>query len=359
MARIAILSTVNFKHMTVLTLYTDFLDRNEIPYDVIYIDKYGESEENNAVDTYSYQLSINREWNFLRKLRRYYGFHSFAKKIIKGKDYDFLIVWNSFTAIMFIDLLVLKFKGKYAFNIRDYNFEKIPFVYFLMKLIIKKSSFTTISSYGFKKFLPKHEYLSIHSFNENILLNIEPRENMSRKSLPIRISFIGYVRFFENDKKLIDLLGNDNRFIVQFFGEGAQYLKEYAEDNNYKNVICVGRFKPSDTSSFLAITDIVNNLYGYGKIELDTAISIKSYYAAYLNIPILVFKDTYMEEATRGFNFICDLESQSFPDDLYNWYTSINHDMLKLNCNQYLVEAKQENTYFKSILEKTIDCKEE
>lgn len=356
-SKIAILSTVNFKHMTVLRLYTDFLDENKIPYDVIYIDKYGELEENNALNTHPYLLSIKRDWSFLRKLNKYIGFRSFAKRIIKNKDYDFLIVWNSFTAIMFFDFLILNFKKKYVVNIRDYNHEKFPLIFFLMNLIIKNSKFTTISSEGFKRFLPRNNYLNIHSFNENILQNIMPRESTRKKDVPIRISFIGYVRFFDNDKKLIDKLGNDKRFRVQYFGEGAEYLKEYAEKKHYTNVTCVGRFKTSDTSSFLDETDIINNLYGHGRIELDTAISIKSFYAAYLNIPILVFKDTYMEEATRGFNYICDLSSPEFPDDLYNWYSSIDFDALKEKCSQYINNAKRENELFIEVLKEALEQK--
>lgn len=355
-SRIAILSTVNFKHMTVLSLYTDFLDENKIPYDVIYIDKYGEMEDSNAENKYPYLLSIKREWNFFRKLKKYIGFRSYAKKIIRSKDYDFIIVWNSFTAIMFCDLLITKFNKKYAINIRDYNYEKIPVVYLLTKLIIKNSKFTTISSEGFEKFLPKYKYLNIHSLNEKILQDVTPREAINDKDSPIRISFIGYVRFFENDMKLIDLLGNDDRFIIQFFGEGSQYLKEYVEKKGYHNVICVGRFKPSDTSSFLAKTDIINNLYGYGRIELDTAISIKSFYAAYLNLPILVFNHTYMEEATRGFNYVCNLESPTFSDDLYIWYKNIDINKLKRSCKDYIDKAKCDNKNFLIEFEETIEA---
>ncbi len=353
-SKIVVLSTVNFKHMTVLNLYTDFLDNMQIKYDVIYIDKYGEFEDTNAENIYPYKLSIKKEWNFFRKLLKYIKFRKHAKNIIKKNKYDLVIVWNSFTALMFVDFLIFKFKNRFILNIRDYNYEKIPLIYLLMKKIIRNSRFTTISSDGFKSFLPKHDYINIHSINENLLKNVSPRNNINEKSSPIKITFIGYVRFFENDKKIIDLLGNDDRFIIQFFGEGSEKLNEYAKSNRYFNVFCRGRFESSKTSEFLNKTDVINNLYGYGKIELDTAISIKSFYAAYLQIPILVFDNTYMAKATKGFNYVCNLNSNTFADDLYEWYQNIDFKMLKLSCQKYIDQAKQDNIKFINKLKKTI-----
>ena len=44
MARIAILSAVNIKHMSLISLYTEILKKNGVKYDIIYMDKYNEDD---------------------------------------------------------------------------------------------------------------------------------------------------------------------------------------------------------------------------------------------------------------------------------------------------------------------------
>lgn len=42
--KVCILSAVNIKHMSLITLYTEVLKQQGIEYDIIYMDKYGEDE---------------------------------------------------------------------------------------------------------------------------------------------------------------------------------------------------------------------------------------------------------------------------------------------------------------------------
>lgn len=341
MKKICILSTVNIKHMTMLSIYTEFLEKNKIEYDIIYIDKYKEQELINAKNIYTYNLKINREWSILKKFIKYYKFKGYAKSIIKNNKYDFIIVWNSFTAFMFSNFLSHRYKNKYCINIRDYAYEKYLPIYLKMNKVIKSSAFTTISSEGFKQFLPKYDYTMVHSLNNKILKNCTPKKELRKKGEPIRITFIGYVRFFENDKKLIDSLGNDDRFIVQFFGEGSQILESYAKEKQYNNILCKGRFEPSETQDLLKETDIINNLYGVGDIALDTALSIKLYYSVHLNIPILVFKNTYMAEISTKYGIGLEIEKDEFEnlgDKIFKWYYTLNQNEISNNCDLFKEE---------------------
>ncbi len=354
MKKICILSTVNIKHMTIISMYTNYLDKNNIKYDIIYVDKYNEQEEINAENIYSYHLDVDRNWFVLKKLIKYYGFKKYAQKIIKDEKYDFIIVWNSFTALMFSGFLALKYKNKYCINIRDYAHEKYKLIYLIMKKVIKNSSFSTISSDGFKKFLPPYDYITVHSLNNKLLSECMPKVDMREKEKPIRITFIGYVRFFENDKKLIDALGNDLRFKIQFFGEGSQVLESYAKEKGYTNVICKGRFEPNETKRFLEQTDIINNLYGVGRIELDTALSIKLYYSSYMNIPILVFNGTYMKDISDeyGFGIVIENEFDRLGDKIYNWYRNVDFIKIREGCEKFVKKVTEDNVAFYNIMNK-------
>ena len=198
--------------MSLISLYTSFFDKNGIDYDLIYIDKYNEIEHTTAKNVYRYSIEINREWNILKKLSVYWGFKKFAKRIFDKNQYDHVIVWKTETAIMFADLLLQKFRKKYFLNIRDYCFENNPIVFQITKALVIGAEFTTISSDGFKVFLPEYQYLTIHSLNMQLLKECKPKKRIKRRDEIINICFIGYVRFFEVDKRIIDAFANDFRF---------------------------------------------------------------------------------------------------------------------------------------------------
>jgi len=353
--KICILSIVNIKHMSLISLYTSFFEKNGIEYDIIYIDKYNEEEKISANNVYRFPLSINRKWNKMKKLAAYWKFKDYAESIIKKNKYDFVIVWRTETAIMFSNFLSKNLKGNYCINIRDYCMEKNPFVFFRVKHAIKSSRFTTISSDGFKKFLPKYNYLTVHSYNEELLLNCKPKIRLNNYNEPIRICFIGYVRFFDIDKKLIDALGNDHRYIIQFFGEGSQELKTYADNKGIVNTEFIGGFPLEDTVKLLGSADVINNLYGFNNIALDTAISTKFYYALHQFIPILVFKKTFMEEISKecGLGFAVGDDFSNLADTFYEWYHSLSFDELKWNCLHEIEEIKKSNSNFQNLLENT------
>lgn len=353
--KICILSIVNIKHMSLISLYTSYFDKNGIEYDIIYIDKYDEHEQTTAKNVYRYPIKIKREWNKIRKLAIYWGFKSYAQGIIDENDYDYIIVWRTETAIMFADYLSKIAKGRYCLNIRDYCMEKNPLVFLRVNKAIKNANFTTISSDGYKRFLPKKEYLTVHSYNEQLLKGCESKKQLKKKNEPINICFIGYVRFFDIDKKLIDALGNDPRYIIQFFGEGSQYLEEYAREKQIGNVEFAKGFKIEETSKFLEKADVINNLYGYNDIALDTAISTKYYYALYMNIPILVFKGTYMEEISCNtcIGFAVDRNFDTLANDFYNWYHSIDYRQFKEQCENEIKNIKNCNKNFNELLSVT------
>lgn len=349
--KICILSVVNIKHMSQIQLFTSFLDRNSIEYDLVYVDKYGAEEKSNAAHVYRYVTKVNRSWSVGRKILSYLRFRRYAKKIIKEGGYEYLIVWRTETAYLFLDLLLLRFRKKFALNIRDYFHENNILFRQITKLLVRMADFTTISSPGFLRFLPMSEsYVNVHSFNRQILSACELKDK--KVGAPINICFIGYVRFFEQDRKLIRALGNDRRFRVQYIGEGAEVLAEYAKKNGIVNVDFIGGFPLEKTSEYLKDADVINNLYGFGDVALDTAVSIKFYYSLYLGIPILVFKDTYIGDLAEGLGigYGIDPSMQSFADQLFSWYNKLDFDELRQRCRRKLVEVDLENAHFERIL---------
>lgn len=355
--RVCILSVMNIKHISLISHYTSILKSREIEFDIIYIDKYGEDEAFEAKNKYVYRIDIDKDWNKIKKLGKYLGFRKFVKNIIKENNYDLLIVWRTETALLLSDIIYKLYKGKYIINIRDYCYEKNPVIKFTLKKVLSKSLLNTISSKGFESFLPKADYLMLHSYNESLLKDINPRIRFRERNEPIRICFIGYVRFYDIDKKLISELGNDKRFIIQYFGQGSDILRNYCDERNINNVEFHGKFDVEDTNRFLDKADIINNLYGFNNIALDTAISTKYYYALHMNIPILVFKGTYMEEISleSGIGYSVDDKFESLGDNLYEWYHMQDFESFKKDCDDEIQMIKNLNTEFSVRLKRILD----
>src|SRR5690606_38757444 len=137
-----------------------------------------------------------------------------------------------------------------------YMGQKNPYIYWKFNKVIKNSAFTTISSEGFKSFLPKYKYILIHSLNKEVLSNLAPKEKLKDSVAKINISFIGNVRFFDLNKKLLNIFKNDSRFQLSYYGTNATVLKEYAVENNIYNTDFYDSFPVNETAKFLAKTDI-------------------------------------------------------------------------------------------------------
>ena len=359
MKKIAILSAVNVKHMSLISLYTDILKRYDVQVDLIYMDKYGEDEEFLCDNKYRYEKVIDRNWNPVKKTVCYFSFIPYAKKILNRNKYDFVIVWNDVAIFMFADYLRKHYKGKYCVNIRDnMKYDKKIFQKRYEKCFLS-SAFNTISSKGYLQFLPKRpEYLEIHSLNLSVLEGMQIHKKMRSDNEPIRIGFIGYVRFFERNKRLLEIFKNDARFELHYYGKGSEELENYAINHGINNTLFYGGFPVSETSRFLERIDVINNLYGNETLNLRTAISIKFFHALYSRIPILVCPNTYVgslaKELGYGFEVGDDDINISLPDNIYEWYRGLDYSMLDANASAYLKQATYDNAKLEVLFEKIL-----
>ena len=338
--------------MSLISLYTDLLEANNVKYDIIYMDKYGEVEKFGAEIIYRYENIVEKKWGKARKAFQYTRFYFYARKILNRKKYDFIIVWNDVAIFLFSHFLSRRYAQKYCLNIRDYFGEKNSFVFSIFRQGINRASFATISSEGFLDFLPEHNYMTIYSFNKSALSSCKPRLNLRNHDMALRIGFIGNVRFYDINKLLIDVFGNDKRFELHFYGVNAEILKKYAKEKEINNVVCMNSFPVEQTGELLNNIDIINNLYGYGCVELDTALSIKLFHAAFMNVPIMVFKKTYMQVISErfGLGYAIEQITSELPDQLYKWYHSMNFDSLRNGCESLIDLAVTKNKEFEEVV---------
>ncbi len=357
MKKVAILSAVNIRHMSLISLYTDILKAHGIAYDIIYMDKYGEDEEFECARKYRYVNTISGKWPRFFKKIKYMMYVPYAERILRKNKYDFIIVWNDVAIFMFADFLRRRFPGKYCMNVRDNMYYDKPFFNRRYGKSFKKAAFVTISSNAYLDILPRGiDYLQIHSLNLSALEGMQAHTSLVSADAPIRVGFIGYVRYFERNKKLLDAFANDRRFVLCYYGTKADELKAYAQEKHIENTDFHDTFPVSETRAYLEKIDIINNLYGNGTANVRRAISIKFFHALYARLPILVCPDTYVgtlaKEAGIGFE-IADAEiDAALPNKLYNWYRSLDFSVMDKNCADFLAQAKHENEYLnKRVLE--------
>lgn len=355
MKKIAILSAVNIKHMSLISLYTDILKKYKTQVDLIYMDKYGEDEAFECNMKYRYIKVIDRNWNPAKKALCYMSFIPYAKKVLNENNYDFIIVWNDVAIFLFADYLSKYYKGKYCVNIRDNMKYDVRIFQHRYEKCFLNSAFNTISSKGYLDFLPKKpEYSLIHSLNLNALENMTIHERIRDEGEAIRIGFIGYVRFFERNKRILDAFKNDMRFEIHYYGKGAEVLEEYAYNNGILNTKFHGSFPVSETAKYLERIDVINNLYGNETINLQKAISIKFYHALYSRIPILVSPKTYIgslaQEIGIGFEISDDDINENLPDRFYQWYRTLDYNSMNLSAAEYIASSQKDNQKLEQLL---------
>lgn len=342
--------------MSMISLYTEKLLKDGVDFDIVYMDKYGEKEDFPSKNIYAFTNVIDHNKPKWLKALQYMKFRKYAINIIEKNNYDFIIVWNDVAIFMFANYLAKKWKGRYCLNIRDYcRQDVIPFKWRFNR-VIKNSAFATTSSLGYKVFLPEHHYIQVHSLNMPVLNTVTPRTGFRTEGEPIRIGFVGYVRFYDINKQLLLLFKNDHRFEMHFYGAHSEELRDFAQENKIDNAFFGGAFQVSETSKYLAKIDVINNLYGNNTPSLDYALSIKLYHGVWSRIPILVCPNTYMEDISSKYSigFTMASYNESEKERFYKWYMDQNFEEFNKGCSTFITNVQKENQEFETAYNKYI-----
>ncbi len=341
--RACLVSTASPIHMVMSSLYTDFFDKNAIEYDLLYIDAYHEKIVTTAKKTYKIEFTRNNKFDVASA---WFRFRKMVKRVFNTQKYDFVVVWNENTAALLFDILEKKYQGRYCVNVRDLFVGQKRILYPFLYRAIGSSSFTTVSSKKYLEDMPKNynNYLVIHSLNIQTMekTNEEIAKIGHIEGDKIRILYIGKIRFIKQLELFIQSIKNNNRFELVVAGQGSEQISEFLLTNKIENVKTIGRFPKEETAQILAKADVIYNLYGIEDINLRYALSNKLYYAIWLNIPILVYKDTYMfEESNRcGIGFAIDEpDNIPFAEKFEKWYEHLDMITIKQQCDNYIFEA--------------------
>lgn len=294
--------------------------------------------------TYDEQHPIDNG-NPIIKLLDYIKVTNYFIKTLKKQRFDGLIFLQTNAAIACNRILTKYYSNKYIVDVRDFTQENYALYRYIEKKVFKNAYGVVISSPAYKHFLPLMNYTLAHNFSAFPCAMVENLRSNFPSGLPITISFVGTVRFYDMDKRILTMFKNDNRFKICYYGTGSDYLKKYAKDNSITNVEFVGSFQSSKTVEFYQKTSLINNLYGNHNRFLDYALSNKIYHAAQLYRPIIVCPDTYMETITKKYNlgFVFDVNDESAVTKLYKQFQSFDWKKFRQGCDSFIERVIDDN----------------
>lgn len=294
--KIALVCPSNMLYMPYVNNYTKILDEIEADYSVINWDRFKIEKEGEFIYRDS---KIGHQRNF----SDYFKYSRFVLNILKKNNYDKIIVFGIQLVFFLNRYLLKKYSNKYIIDIRDHN--RI-IKYFNIGKAIDKSTFTVLSSLGYKEWLPKsNKYLinhntKIESLDE--LREVKPFElSIGNK---ISVGCIGALRDYKINIDFIESLKNIELIQLNYHGEGdinidiSRYLLKYGIDN----VNLTGRYDKDEEEGLYSKNDIVNVLRYIDGVNNKTALPNRLYNAAIYGKPMLAFEGTYLSEIIKKYN---------------------------------------------------------
>lgn len=328
--------------------YTKILNKKLIKYSIINWNKL--DIEEHISDGYTYNFKNDHTSKLFNKLLGYYMFARFVKRILRKEKFDKLIIFVPQLAIFLKDYLIRNYEKKYILDIRDYGKSNL----YIKKLekVIEYSSFTAISSQGYKDWLPsKFNYVISHNtaFSDKKALNRHEILDINEKN-EIIISNIGIIRNYYENLKFINAIKNSRNYKLMFFGKGVceEDLKEYCKSNDILNVSFHGIYQKDQELSFYEKSDLIYLIVPQNNIGNNSAMANRFYNSCIAGRPMIVNKGSYMDKVVReyGLGIAIDIEKKDFIKDINEYIANFDYASFIKGCDEFLDQVIEEQLIF-------------
>ena len=349
--KILLMGFTKIKYMPYMNFYLNNINRTKHEVHILYWNRDLRGE-----DLTKYQGCVLHEFKCYQeddvskfsKINSFVKYRKFAKNLLTNEDYNFIFVLHSLTGVLIADILKKQYYNRYIFDYRDFTYEGfIPFKK-IVASITKNAYATFVSSDAFRKFLPKdceEKIYTSHNLLEESLKHRNEKELYNVKSEKIRISFWGFIRQENINREIIRKISNDIRFELHYYGreqQAAFNLKSYVQEIGATNIYFHGEYIPKERYEFVRNTDIIHNIY----CDANTMIAIgnKYYDGIIFRIPQLCMNGSFMGETVEknGVGLQCDPANEQFCNIIYDYYTKINKEEFKKNCDDTLISILDE-----------------
>lgn len=343
-------------YMPYIERYERILKEFNIEYDIIYFDR--DSSGESVKDGNSFIFKSITTASKIKKILPVFKYRNYIRSIVKENKYDKLIFLTTMPALLIGKDVLKKYKENYIFDYRDYTYEKFNFYRKKVDEIIKNSFITLMSSKGYLDFFKnKEKVLQTHNIS-NIEGKIESAIDLKNKE-KIRIGFLGYVRYFDVNSKLINSFKNDPKYILDYYGTVFSdcNLKEFCLKNNINNVYLKGKFNNQDKALIYKEIDIINSIYSLDSPEVKPAIPNRLYDCILFKKPILVSKGTFLSEIVEKYQLglSLDLNSNNWKEELENYISIFDKEKFEKNCNTFLEKVMEDEKKCDEIVKKFLN----
>ena len=348
--KVALLLPAEPEKAPYIQYYIDVFKEKGVEYDVIAWNRSG-----NNLGLLEHLIMYNEPssdtLSNIKKIRGFCRFKKFVEYTVRQNRYDCLVVHTITLAVFISSFLKRYYTGKYILDIRDecalYGIMKLR-----LPMLLKHSYCNVISSWGFKTWLPKADYVISHNIGFHWSEKIDvPTPVSFFLSRPLNILTIGQIRHFDGNRILIDELGNDEGFIIHFAGAGvdAPRLEEYCRSKEINNVTFSGRYLKENEDNIAKTCDFVNILLPQTRIQYAMT---NRFYLAILNYkPVIVNAESIQAKYVKKYNLgIVWKQNAILKNTISDYVSSFQYDDFIKGRSLFLKEVRSDLYVFETKL---------
>lgn len=326
-----------------VNIYTQILKDNNIDYDIISWNRDGSELAGETV----FDLNVT-SFNRYQKLTPFLKYLNFIKKTLKKKKYQKIIVFGPQLGLLLYPFLKNNYKNKFILDYRDLSIEQLPFLNVLFRKVLSISSINILSSEGFKKYLPKGEYVISHNFSSNKAANRNESSDPIFEKETVDVLTIGSIRDYEANLELVKALGNKNNIKVYFVGKGAvsSLLENYVKDHNIVNVFFHGFYEKAEEAGFIRNASFLNIYYPKIKSH-SSALSNRFYNALIYKRPMIVTSNSIQGEFVENYKLGLSInDCTDLYDKILSYKSNFEADRFDLSSENLLEVFKSDYDVF-------------
>lgn len=347
--KIALICPSNMLYMPYVENYTNILDEIDLEYDIINWDRFKIEKESEFIYRDS---KVGHQRGFLD----YFKYSRFVLNILKKNNYDKVVVFGIQLVFFLKSHLIKEYSNKYIIDIRDHN--RI-IKYFNIKKAVNNSTFTVLSSHGYKDWLPEsNKYIINHNTRiESLdqLREVNPFDLSS--SNKIFVGCIGALRDYKINIDFIESLKNSEIVQLNYHGEGDinEDVSRYLFEHGINNVKLTGRYNKKEEPELYMKNNIINLLRYNDGINNKTALPNRLYNAAIYGKPMLAFEGTQLAQIIKDYKL--GLVVNSFEQvgiDINEYLKSFNIEKYDADRKKFLRSVIHDNVIFNNTMREFI-----
>lgn len=351
--RVLIVDTVSYDRAPYLQYYINACREKKVDFDLFLWNRDSDGGLKKENNIYTMNCICPFGGSKVKKILPMMQYRKNLLRVLKENQYTHLVLVNTLAPVMISQFVLRYFREKYILDIRDYTYEKISYYKKIENQLIQNSYFTTISSRGFLQFIDDNPKIIVNHNISNIS-QAEEKPTLKRGN-PVKIGFVGSVRYPKENIKLINALKDEN-IVLKYVGPEVAgcNIQRYCQDHNIKNVVFQGKFKNHEKAKIYKGIDMINSLYGDFSLEVTTAIPNRYYDALLFKKPIIASKGTYLGSLVEKNNLglSIDLRNSEIDTVIKKYIYQFDAKTFVCHCNDLLNVAMSEQKRYEIRIKK-------